>query len=363
MAALTFERDFFAAHQGLALLYESIGDLPRAEQHRTQAFAQRWWWTSPYAGSGTPLRVLMLVSGRGGDIVTHPFLDDRIVETTMCVPEGFQPGSALPPHDVVFNSIGDADRCRLALERAIALTAQSTARVINDPARVLATGRAATAERLGAIPGVVVARTEMLARSAITADGLHSAGWTFPLLVRAPGYQSGRFFERVEVPKDLDAALARLPGNELFVISFLDTRSADENVRKYRVLFIDGKLYPVHLAVARDWKIHYFSAEMTDHAHHRDEEARFLTDMPGVLGSAAIDALACVARALGLEYAGVDFALDSAGNVNVFEANATMAVYLPPDGDTWSYRRPAYDAVIAAVRSLLAGELAPVNRF
>src|ERR1700761_2550766 len=90
MAALTFERDFFAAHQGLALLYESIGDLPRAEQHRTQAFAQRWWWTSPYAGSGTPLRVLMLVSGRGGDIVTHPFLDDRIVETTMCVPEGFQ---------------------------------------------------------------------------------------------------------------------------------------------------------------------------------------------------------------------------------------------------------------------------------
>jgi len=362
MAALTFEREFFAAHQGLALLYESIGDLPRAERHRTQAFAKRWSWTLPYAGSGPPLRVLMLVSARGGDIVTHPFLDDRIVETTMCVPEGFRPGSVLPPHDIVFNSIGDADRCRPALERAIAMISQSSARVVNDPARVLATGRAATAKRLGEIPGIVVARTELLARSAITADGLRCAGWMFPLLVRAPGYQGGRFFERVEVPEDLDAALASLPGSELFVIAFVDTRSADENVRKYRVLFIGGKLYPVHLAIARDWKVHYFSADMMERADHRDEEARFLTEMPSELGSSAVEALASVARVLGLDYAGVDFALDSAGNVNVFEANATMAVYLPPPGDTWAYRRPAYDAVIAAVRRLLAGDLAPVNR-
>ena len=56
---------------------------------------------------------------------------------------------------------------------------------------------------------------------------------------------------------------------------------------------------------------------------------------------------------LDLEYCGVDFGIDRAGNALIFEANATMAVYPPPDDEPWRYRRPAYDAVIAAVRDLL----------
>jgi hypothetical protein len=126
-------------------------------------------------------------------------------------------------------------------------------------------------------------------------------------------------------------------------------------VRKYRALFIDGRLYPVHLAISNDWKVHYFSADMAERADHRAEEARFLGDARGVLGAAAYAALKAIGRELGLEYGGVDFGFDAAGNVVVFEANATMAVYLPAEGAEWVYRRPAYDAVIAAVRELIAG--------
>jgi hypothetical protein len=356
-AALALDPDFFAAHHGLALLYEGIGDPLRAERQLERAFEKRAAWTLPYAGTATPLRVLLLVSARGGDIVTHPFLDDRIMQTTMFVPEGFRSGMTLPPHDVVFNGIGDADRCRKSLERVRALLDVTPARVINDPERVLATVRDETAERLGHISGVVVPRTERFPRAAITAANLSERGWKFPLLVRAPGYQAGRYFERADEPAALADALARVPGEELFAIYFVDTRDTDGCVRKYRVLFIGGRLYPVHLAISNAWKVHYFSADMGERADHRAEEARFLADTRGVLGVPVVAALEEIARVLDLDYGGIDFGIDPGGNVVVFEANATMAVY-PPAGELYAYRRPAYDAVISAVRYMIAARAA-----
>jgi tetratricopeptide (TPR) repeat protein len=358
--ALKLDPEFFAAHHGLGLLYEAAGDAALARHHLERAFAKRASWTLPYRGSARPLRVLLLVSARGGDIVMHPFLDDRIVETTMFVPEGFRPETPLPPHDVVFNGIGDADRCGKALERIRALLAASPAAVINDPERVLASGRAAVAQRLAAVPGVVVPRTERIARATLAADERTAPGWTFPLLVRTPGHQGGRHFEFAGEPGELDAALARLPGDEVFRIAFVDTRGADALFRKYRVLFVDGRLYPVHLAISRRWKVHYFSADMAEHAEHRDEERAFLDDMPAVLGPAVIAALEQIARTLGLDYGGIDFGLDAAGNVVVFEANATMAVYLPDAEERWAYRQPAFAAIVAAVRALIERRAGPL---
>jgi hypothetical protein len=348
-AALSVDPDFFAAHHGLALLYERGGDAVRADRQLERAFEKRNAWTMPYTGTAPPLRVLLLVSARGGDIVTHPFLDDRIMQTTMFVPEGFRNGTVLPEHDVVFNGIGDADRCRTSLERVRAILAQSPAKAINYPQRVLATARDNTAALLGGVAGVTVPRTERFARRDVTVEGLTERGWRFPLLLRAPGYQAGRYFERA----GLAAALARVPGEELFAIEFIDMADAHGDVRKYRLLFIDGRLYPVHLAISNQWKVHYFSSTMAERADHRAEEGRFLADMPGVLGAPAMAALEGIARAVSLDYGGIDFGLGASGNVVVFEANATMAVYPPAPGELYGYRRPAYDAVIAAVRRLI----------
>ena len=80
--------------------------------------------------------------------------------------------------------------------------------------------------------------------------------------------------------------------------------------------------------------------------------------MHAVLGAPVMPVLEEIARAIDLDYGGVDFGLDAAGNVVVFEANATMAVY-PPAGELYAYRRPAFDAVIAAVRALIADRATP----
>jgi hypothetical protein len=111
--------------------------------------------------------------------------------------------------------------------------------------------------------------------------------------------------------------------------------------------------YPLHLAISKHWKIHYFSADMRDRAEHRAEEAKFLSDMPAVLGANAMAALEELAAAIGLDYGGIDFALTQRGEVLLFEANATMVVE-QPDGDLrWDYRRAAVERIHAAVRDLL----------
>jgi len=123
-------------------------------------------------------------------------------------------------------------------------------------------------------------------------------------------------------------------------------------------MMIDRQIYPMHLAISRNWKVHYFTSDMADQPDHRAEELAFLSDMPAVLGYKAMAALAAICDVLGLDYAGIDFGLGSDGDLLLFEANATMVI-ASPDGDPrWAYRRPAItsaiDAVVAMIRERAA---------
>jgi glutathione synthase/RimK-type ligase-like ATP-grasp enzyme len=61
---------------------------------------------------------------------------------------------------------------------------------------------------------------------------------------------------------------------------------------------------------------------------------------------------------LGLDYAGIDFGLNAAGDILLFEANATMVVNPPEADEKWAYRRPAVERVPAAVRQMLLNKAA-----
>jgi hypothetical protein len=352
-AALEVNPEFLHAHLGLAKVYTELGDVERAQHHLDRAYAEPKAWSYPYRGTAPPLTVLLLVSAFGGDMVTNLFFDDDVVQKGVLLADSVRGDLALPPYHVLFNAIGDADRSRPSLERAVAIAAASRAAVINDPAAVLRTTRVETMQRLRGIPGVRAPRTERFTREALTAQALLARGFTFPLLLRSPGHHAGDHFAVVITPDALADVAATLPGRELLAIEYLDARGVDGDVRKYRVVSVDGRLYPVHLAIAPQWKVHYFSAEMTDRPDHRAEEAVFLEDMVSVVGQAGLRGLEAICATMGLDYAGVDFGVGADGTILVFEANATMAVYPPDAGETWGYRRRAVDRVIAAVRAML----------
>lgn len=306
----------------------------------------------PYRGNGTPARVALLVSLGSGNVHIEKLLDDRTFEITKVVVELFDPATPLPSGDLIFNAVGDADSCGEALVKAQRLVG-SEQRVLNHPARVLATTRENTAQILSGVQGAMAPKIARLARASLS----EARGFSFPLLLRSPGHHTGHHFVRVERPEDVASAAAQLPGEELYVIQYVDFASPDGKFRKYRVMFVDGKLYPLHLAVSNDWKVHYFSAQMAEFPEHRAEDQAFLERMDEVLGAEAVATLERIAATLGLDYAGIDFALGRNGEIVVFEANATMVIVEPAGDERWTYRKEPVRRVTSAVRKMLLSSL------
>jgi hypothetical protein len=356
-AALALDPDHIHAHRGLANLLAGTGDDSGARAHRDRGFKDHALTTLPYHGDAPPVSVLLLVSALGGNIPTAALLDDRQFRTSVLVTEYAESGVALPPHDIVFNSIGDADLCRDGLDAATAILTRTDRPVINHPSAVLATGRSVNVERLRGISDVMVPRMTCLPRDRLAAvDGpavMTAAGFDFPLLLRAPGFHTGRHFVRVARAEDLAAAAHTLPDGDLWVIEYLDARDRDGRFPKCRVMIVDRVLCPLHLAISQDWKVHYFTAGMAGSAEYRAQDAAFLADMTAVIGDRGMAALERIRDVLALDYGGIDFAIGPTGDILFFEANATMAVYPPTADPKWAYRRPAVERVVAAVQTML----------
>lgn len=357
-AALAASPDHAPAHQGLAGVFADLDDEKKAAHHRALGFKAQPMKRLPYRGENVPRSLLLLVSAIGGDIPVRALIDDRVFETSVIYADYWDKDRPLPAHDLIFNAIGDADLCASALEAASRLIAGSEAPIVNRPDAVLRTGRVNNAARLAHLPDVRTARTRNFSREALceadAVEHLAREGFAFPLLLRTPGFHAGQHFLRVKMRDELISALAALPGETLTIIEYMDARIADGLFRKYRVMFVDGEMFPLHMAVSQDWKVHYFTADMAARPEHRAAEALFLDDMAKQIGARAMTALARIRGDLGLDYGGIDFSLGANGEILLFEANATIVVN-PPDPDPrWDYRRAAVARIHTAVHAMLA---------
>lgn len=345
--ALTLAPDSELAHLGMARLHAILGNDADSLRHQRAAFGSAAISVSAAPPNENPPRLLLLASEEQLGATAAAWLSDATLSIATLVVERFREGLELPPHHAVFNTITDADRNAAALERAITIAARSTVPVVNHPEAVLATARTALAERLRGLPDVIVPATHMFSRQ----DAIPDVGW--PMLLRAPGFHSGQHFLRIERPDDVTEAVARLPGDELLAIEALPSQSSDGLFRKYRMMIVDDKLYPMHAAISNQWKVHFFSAEMTHYPERRAEDEAFLLSPESVLGARALRALHAIRTQLALDYGGIDFGLDPQGRVLVYEANATMTVPPPPSDAQWDYRRAPVARILEATRSML----------
>ncbi|NNM81416.1 MAG: tetratricopeptide repeat protein [Burkholderiales bacterium] len=344
-AALALSPDLAEAHQGLASVFHRQGEPALAVLHREKGYRPRPVFTLPAKGKGIPL--LVLASSLEGNLPWRRLIDAAVFSATVVAVE-YLDGVTLPEPRLIFNAIGDADLCREGLQIAASLCGRVP--VINAPDAVLNTARMENAQRLSKLHGVITPGMKLFSRK-------ESFAGPFPILVRAPGFHGGNHFRMVGNPEELESALQTMPGEEFIAMEWLDAGSPDGYFRKYRVMLVGGRLYPLHMAASRNWKVHYFSSEMAQNPALREEEAEFLRSFESVLGKRAISALEEIGSMLGLDYGGVDFSLDGEGNLLLYEANATMSIVPPPPDPLWDYRRDAFSSVHQAARMMMTEKL------
>ena len=357
--ALDLAPDLVDAHRGLANIYRKRGNEEKACYHCDKGFANHHVVTLPHRGRSKPAQLLVLSSALDGNTPWRLLIDSMVFETTFVAVEYVDSQFVLPAHQLVFNAIGDADLCPNGLEIANRLIQGSNAPIINHPRAVQQSGRLMNARRLAALKGVTTPHIDLISKadchSGRMAEMLAHKELTPPFLLRAPGFHGGNHFVRVDSRDELSNAVDAMPGENVFVIEYLDAHSEDSLFRKYRIMSIDGSFYPVHMAISTQWKVHYFSSDMEKDDDYRKEEEAFLNDYSTYLGADAVSALQKIADTQKLDYFGMDFGIDKQnGNILLYEANSTMIISPPTHDKRWDYRRTAIGNALGAGRKMFA---------
>lgn len=257
--------------------------------------------------------------------------------------------------DIVLNIISDADSGAGILPLTQALIDQLARPTLNAPAQIGQTDRATTAARLAHLGGCHMPLTRHIDSQALlqAAQPGRLEGFELPLLVRRAGNHGGDAMAKLDNWEAVQAYAQAHAGEPLYVTAFVDYRSSDGLYRKYRLINIDGQLWPYHLAIHDDWLVHHFRTDMAQQAWKRQEELAFLANPQQVFNPEQMSTLQAIAASTGLDYCGIDCALDHQGRVLVFEVNATMLVH-DEKGETFAYKNPYVGAIRQAFNTMLA---------
>ena len=238
----------------------------------------------------------------------------------------------IPHFDLLLNTIACPDRKRASL-LAVArfVDRYPNLPLINDPRQVLATTRERNALRLNMISGVKFPKTEKLGWDGVSLDKvvreISGMGFTFPIIVRRVGSQTGSSVALVSDEIELRAHFQKSPvGCGYYIIQFQDCRHRHSVFNKIRVFFIDGQWYPVANLFHDSWNVHsgdrYQLMDKTPWTQH--EEMAFLNAPVRYLGDENVEKLEKIRDIVGLDFFGLDFTILPDGALFIFELNAAM---------------------------------------
>jgi tetratricopeptide (TPR) repeat protein len=354
--ALALDPAMPAAHLELAEALEAAHLPDDARRHRTEAYRRQPVVVEPCAGATADATVLLLCSADRRDVSTRFLLDPRRfakLHLFLLRPQDGGPYPAavleqLAHFDLVFNTIADPDLGQPYFAEVAALAARAGRPVLNPPDRLPSTRRDRLSATLAGMPRLLVPTTRRVDRAVLGLLPLDG-----PTLVRPVGAHGGEALERIADAARLGAYLLKTPAESFYLTEFCDFRSADGWHRKYRLIFVDRRPYPYHLAIGQDWKLHYWRIENDVAPWMKDEEAAFLADWEGVLGAALADTARAIAARLDLDYGGMDCGVTQDGRLVVFEANANMLVHLDDPAESFPYKHRHVPRIFDAMADLV----------
>ena len=315
----------------------------------------------------------LLVIKTPGDLMTNTplecLLDDAGITIDVLYVGADLPWPArLPPHDLVFVAISEADGHRALLVQLATQLGQWPRPVLNLPQRIPHLSRDEAFEVLHDVPGICMTVTARIDRQTLQQRVADDAtqrevlpGIAFPIILRPLGSHAGTDLCRIESPTEVVEYLQRVEAAEFFVANFIDYASADGLFRKFRVLQIDGRAFVCHMGVSAHWMVHYPYDEMKAHADRRQEEAAMMASFDDAFAVRHREALAAIHTRFGLDYVGFDCAETRDGKLLIFELANALVVHGIDDPQQFPYKAAQMQKVFAAFRDMLQRKALPRN--
>jgi hypothetical protein len=349
----------------LSVIAQLLGDKQTGLAVQNEVLASHQLFRSPCAASQPRLRVLALAAATdmGSNTPIDFLLEESGIELlTLYVIPGIGLPAFLPDHDVAIVIASDSEDCRGALEiidRAVALWPRP---MLNPPRLVCNLDRDKLHRLLRGVEGLDIPATicvtrgqlsELAQSSLLPAD--IATELQFPIIVRPRGSHAGVGLAKVDDPQAIVRYLAERQEQEFFLARFVDYANEDGLFRKYRVVFVDGKPYACHMAIAARWDIWYLNAGMSDSAAKRLEEETFMRTFDIGFGRRHATALAGMADRIGLDYFTIDCAENKRGDLLVFEADNTAVVHNMDLPVVYPYKPPQMRRIFEAFAAMLSG--------
>ncbi len=234
-------------------------------------------------------------------------------------------------YDLLLNTIADADTEYNSLKSLEVYTNEHpVAPIVNHPSNVLKTTRDQNYQRLNGLPGIRFPKTQRFFvgdKSVQTImDEIEAAAFAFPLIIRETGTHTAVSTLLAYQKSELEAYLADVSGDSIYVIEFIENASAEGHYTKMRFFAIDGQLYPVVRHVDKVWNVHGGNRKtfMKNYAWMVEKEKQFLSDPASVIGEDTFALLQKLPDFVGLEFFGFDFTILGDGTVLIFELNPAM---------------------------------------
>lgn len=260
-----------------------------------------------------------------------------------------EPKFSMP--DFAFNRICDPDTNKNGLELAQRIITENKIPTLNLPEKIQATRRDILYQQFSNVEGVVVPKTVRIAPRYCkdVRRFLEQGEIKLPCIFRPAGGHNSRGVFLLEKPDDTDE-LERFAfdGRDYYISELHDCRDGDGCYRKFRVVYVDGKIYPRHLFVSDDWCVDAKSRHTEE--KYFDEEKYFLGNFQSYLGEDEMARLIRFCAAIGLDFFGLDLNRRPDGRLVLFEANACMTMFRYSNRE---YMEPYVENIRQATKEML----------
>jgi hypothetical protein len=347
----------------LSLIAQLLGDKQTGLAIQAEVLAFHRLFRSPCSAEKPKLRVLALAAAidMGGNTPIEFLLEDTGIELlTLYVIAGAELPVPLPDHDIAIVIASDSEECRDALRIIDRVAARWPRPILNLPRLVGNLDRDKLHTLLEGIEGLDIPATASVSRAQLS-DVAQSkllfadiaAELQFPIIVRPRGSHAGVGLAKLDDGAAINRYLAGRPEQEFFVSRFVDYANDDGLFRKYRIVFVDGRPYACHMAIADRWDIWYLNAGMAFSESKRLEEEDFMRTFDSGIAVRHRAALAAMADRVGLDYFTVDCAENKCGELLIFEADNTAVVHNMDSPELFPYKPPQMRAIFEAFADML----------